>query len=99
MPSALISTGVGSGGEARDHTGISHAVWGKICETILRLKGNMIVAGTWPFPNEPQDRLVADRGLLLRDHATAVARTSEAIQDIDAIRESESKAEHGKWKN
>lgn len=31
-------------------------------EAILRLKGNMIVAGTWPFPNEPQDRLVAERG-------------------------------------
>lgn len=55
-------------GEAKDHTGISLAVWDKICETILRLKGNMIVAGTWPFPNEPQDRLVAERGLLLNQH-------------------------------
>jgi hypothetical protein len=55
-------------GEARDHTGISLAVWNKICETILRLKGNMIVAGTWPFPDEPQDRLVAERGLLLNQH-------------------------------
>ncbi|HUV70360.1 MAG TPA: glycosyl hydrolase 115 family protein [Terracidiphilus sp.] len=55
-------------GEAKDHTGISLAVWNKICETILRLKGNMIVAGTWPFPNEPQDRVVAERGLLLNQH-------------------------------
>ena len=55
-------------GEAKDHTGISLAVWDKICETILRLKGNMVVAGTWPFPNEPQDRLVAERGLLLNQH-------------------------------
>ena len=55
-------------GEAKDHTGISLAVWNKICETILRLKGNMIVAGTWPFPDEPQDRLVAQRGLLLNQH-------------------------------
>jgi len=26
------------------------------------------VAGSWPFPNEPQDRLVAERGLLLNQH-------------------------------
>ncbi|MGA7157406.1 MAG: glycosyl hydrolase 115 family protein [Acidobacteriaceae bacterium] len=55
-------------GEAKDHTGISLAVWGKICETILRLKGNMIVAGTWPFPNDPQDHVVQERGLLLNQH-------------------------------
>ena len=55
-------------GEKKDHTGISLAVWNKICETILRLKGNMVVAGSWPFPNEPQDRLVAERGLLLNQH-------------------------------
>jgi hypothetical protein len=55
-------------GESNDHTGISLAVWNKICETILRLKGNMVVAGSWPFPNEPQDRLVAERGLLLNQH-------------------------------
>ena len=55
-------------GEAKDHSGISLAVWNKICETILRLKGNMIVAGTWPFPNDPQDRVVAERGLLLNQH-------------------------------
>ena len=55
-------------GEMKDHTGISLEVWNKICETILRLKGNMVVAGTWPFPNEPQDHVVADRGLLLNQH-------------------------------
>ncbi len=55
-------------GEAKDHTGISLAVWNKICETILRLRGNMIVAGTWSFPDEPQDRIVAERGLLLNQH-------------------------------
>lgn len=55
-------------GEAKDGTGISLAVWNKIYETILRLKGNMVVAGTWPFPNEPQDRLAAERGLLLNQH-------------------------------
>jgi Glycosyl hydrolase family 115 len=55
-------------GETKDHTGISLAVWNKICETILRLKGNMIVAGTWPFPNDPQDHVVQERGLLLNQH-------------------------------
>lgn len=55
-------------GEKQDGTGISLAVWDKICETILRLKGNMVVAGTWPFANEPQDRVVMDRGLLLNQH-------------------------------
>jgi hypothetical protein len=55
-------------GEEKDHTGISLAVWNKICETILRLKGNMIVAGSWPFPDEPQDHVVMERGLLLNQH-------------------------------
>ena len=55
-------------GEAKDKTGISLAVWNKIYETILRLKGNMVVAGTWPFPGEPQDRLAAERGLVLSQH-------------------------------
>lgn len=55
-------------GEAKDHTGISLAVWNKICETILRLKGNMVVAGTWTFAAEPQDRVIAERGLLLNQH-------------------------------
>ena len=55
-------------GEAKDHTGISLAVWNKIYETILRLKGNMVVAGTWPFPNDPQDALIAERGLMLNQH-------------------------------
>ena len=55
-------------GEEKDHTGISLDVWNKICETILRLKGDMVVAGTWPFPNEPQDHLVQERGLLLNQH-------------------------------
>lgn len=55
-------------GEAKDHTGIALDVWNKIYETTLRLKGNMVVAGTWPFPDEPQDRLAARRGLLLNQH-------------------------------
>lgn len=55
-------------GKPGEHSGISLEVWNKICETILRLKGNMVVAGTWPFPNDPQDRIVVGRGLYLSQH-------------------------------
>jgi hypothetical protein len=52
-------------GEKKDHTGISLEVWNKIYETILRLKGNMVVPGTWIFPNDPQVKLASDRGLIV----------------------------------
>ena len=55
-------------GEKTDHTGISLAVWDKIYETILRLKGNMVVPGTWIFPTDPQVKLVGERGLIMTQH-------------------------------
>jgi Glycosyl hydrolase family 115 len=55
-------------GEKQDKTGISLQVWNKIYETILRLKGNMVVPGTWIFPDDPQVGLVAKRGLILTQH-------------------------------
>ena len=55
-------------GEAKDKSGISLAVMDKIYETILRLKGNMVVPGTWIFPNDPQVKLVAQRGLIVTQH-------------------------------
>jgi hypothetical protein len=55
-------------GEAKDKTGISLDVWNRIYETILRLKGNMVAPGTWIFPNEPQVRLAAKRGLIITQH-------------------------------
>jgi hypothetical protein len=55
-------------GEEKDHTGISLEVWNKICETILRLKGNMVAPGTWIFPDEPQVKLAAKRGLVVTQH-------------------------------
>ncbi|MGH9617089.1 MAG: glycosyl hydrolase 115 family protein, partial [Acidobacteriaceae bacterium] len=55
-------------GKTGERSGISLAVWNKICETILRLKGNMVVAGTFPFPDDSQDRIVAERGLCLGLH-------------------------------
>jgi Glycosyl hydrolase family 115 len=54
---------------ARDeHTGISLAVWNKIFETTLRLKGNIVAPGTWIFPDEPQIGLAGKRGLIVTQH-------------------------------
>jgi len=52
----------------KDHTGIALATWDKVFETILRLKGNMVVPGTWIFPNDPQIRAAAERGLIVTQH-------------------------------
>ena len=51
-----------------EHTGISLAVWDNIFETILRLKGNMIVPGTWIFPDDAQVEAAAKRGLIINQH-------------------------------
>jgi len=51
-----------------EKTGISLAVWNKIYETILRLKGNIVVPGTWNFPDEEEMRLAGERGLILTQH-------------------------------
>ena len=53
---------------AKDHAGISLAAWDKVFETILRLKGNMVVPGTWIFPNDPQIQAAAERGLIVTQH-------------------------------
>ncbi|HWY63793.1 MAG TPA: glycosyl hydrolase 115 family protein, partial [Rhizomicrobium sp.] len=55
-------------GEASDHSGIAKPVMDKIFETILRLKGNMVVPGTWTFPSDPQMKWVSERGLILNQH-------------------------------
>ena len=55
-------------GENKDHTGISLEVWNRIFETILRLKGNIVAPGTWIFPDEPQIKLAAERGLIISQH-------------------------------
>jgi Glycosyl hydrolase family 115 len=55
-------------GEKKDKTGISLEVWNKVYETILRLKGNMVVPGTWIFPNDPQVKLASERGLIVTQH-------------------------------
>ncbi|MDE3186651.1 MAG: glycosyl hydrolase 115 family protein [Acidobacteriota bacterium] len=50
------------------HTGISLKVWNSIFETTLRLKGNMIVPGTWIFPDDAQVQAAAQRGLIINQH-------------------------------
>jgi hypothetical protein len=55
-------------GEEKDKTGISLDAWNRIYETILRLKGNMVVPGTWIFPDDPQIKLAAKRGLIVTQH-------------------------------
>ena len=51
-----------------DKTGIALEVWDKLFEALLRLKGNMIVPGTFIFPYEPQVRAAAERGLIVTQH-------------------------------
>ena len=53
---------------ASEHTGISLAMWSRIYETILRLKGNIVAPGTWIFSDEPQIALAAKRGLIVTQH-------------------------------
>jgi hypothetical protein len=52
----------------KDKTGISLEAWNKVYETILRLKGNMVVPGTWIFPDDAQIALAGKRGLILTQH-------------------------------
>jgi hypothetical protein len=51
-----------------EHTGISLKVWDNIYETILRLKGNMVVPGTWIFPDDAQVHAATERGLIVNQH-------------------------------
>lgn len=54
--------------KGNDKNGISPEVWDKIFETTLRLKGNMIAPGTWIFPDDPQVKQAATRGLIVTQH-------------------------------
>ncbi|HTA80732.1 MAG TPA: glycosyl hydrolase 115 family protein [Terracidiphilus sp.] len=54
--------------EKGEHTGISLKVWDNVFETILRLKGNMVVPGTWIFPDDAQVLAASERGLIVNQH-------------------------------
>lgn len=67
-----------------EHTGISLKVWDDIFETTLRLKGNMIVPGTWIFPDDAQVEAASRRGLIINQHhaiplGVNVARWPEGV--------------------
>ncbi len=67
-----------------EHTGISLKVWDQVFETILRLKGNMVVPGTWIFPDNAQVHAAAERGLIVNQHHATplgvnVARWPEGV--------------------
>src|ERR1700733_14504669 len=51
-----------------EQTGIAPKVWDMVYETTLRLKGDMVVPGTWIFPDDLQVRLAAERGLIINQH-------------------------------
>lgn len=56
-----------------EQTGISLKVWDRVFETILRLKGNMVVPGSWIFPDDAQVHAATERGLIVNQHhATAL---------------------------
>lgn len=51
-----------------DGADISLKTWNRIFEAILRLKGNMVIPGTWIFPYEPQVEAAVRRGLVVTQH-------------------------------
>ncbi len=51
-----------------EQTGISLKVWDNIYETTLRLKGNIVVPGTWIFPDDAQVHAATQRGLIINQH-------------------------------
>jgi hypothetical protein len=51
-----------------EQDGIALSVWDQVFETILRLKGNMVVPGTWTFPDDAPVRAAMERGLIVNQH-------------------------------
>lgn len=51
-----------------DQTGISLKAWDMVFETTMRLKGNMVVPGTWIFPDDAQVHAATERGLIVNQH-------------------------------
>ena len=59
----------------KDGTDIAMEIWDKVYETILRLKGDMVIPGSDTFPDEPQMRLAQARGLIISQHHIEVLGT------------------------
>jgi len=67
-----------------EQTGIALSTWDMVFETTLRLKGNMVVPGTWIFPDDAQVQAAAERGLIINQHhaiplGVNVARWPEGV--------------------
>ena len=58
----------GSSPKKGEQTGIALSTWDMVFETILRLKGNMVVPGTWIFPDDAQVHAATERGLIVNQH-------------------------------
>jgi Ni/Co efflux regulator RcnB len=67
-----------------EQTGIALSTWDMVFETTLRLKGNIVVPGTWIFPDDAQVDAAARRGLIINQHhaiplGVNVARWPEGV--------------------
>ncbi len=51
-----------------EQDGIALSVWDQVFETILRLKGNIVVPGTWTFPDDSPVHAATERGLIVNQH-------------------------------
>jgi len=60
----------------KDKTAISLETWDHVFEALLRLQGNMIVPGTFIFPDEPQVKAAGERGLVITQHHIEVLGTN-----------------------
>ncbi len=56
------------GRDREGQSAIGEEMWDVIYETILRCKGNMVIPGTFVFPDEPAVRLAGRRGLVISQH-------------------------------
>ncbi|HBO44372.1 MAG TPA: hypothetical protein DD670_10655, partial [Planctomycetaceae bacterium] len=51
----------------------SLAMWDRVYELVLRLRGNTVIPGTFPFPDERSGELASRRGLVNSQHHILVA--------------------------
>jgi Ni/Co efflux regulator RcnB len=68
-----------------DQTGIALSTWDMVFETILRLKGNMVVPGTWIFPDDAQLLAATERGLIVNQHHAIPLGVNVARWPQDAV--------------
>ena len=52
------------------------AMWDRVFELILRLKGNAVIVGTAAYPDERSMELASRRGLYLAEHHITLLGTN-----------------------